>query len=329
MAVNSKTDAQKRADRIAAFREELSILKNENVITLTGEQEKAVTNYHADLLSGLSDSFDIDQGTRSKQLSLGMRIASFLGAIALAASVFFLFYQFWGKLNTAMQIVILMAAPILTLIATFTIAQKEKTGYFSKLFGLLSFICFVLNISMLGQIFNITPTDNALIVWAAFALLIAYSLDVRLLLAAGIICFIAFMSSRTGTWHGGYWLYFGQRPENFIPVAVLLFFIPQWLRHQNVWGFDAIYRVFAMLTLFIPMLILSNWGYISYLDWDPDVIEGMYQILGFGLSAALIWYGIRRHWNHVINTANTFFVMFYIPSFSTGGGTMSPNTCSF
>ena len=29
-----------------------------------------------------------------------MKIASFLGALGLAASVFFLFYQFWGKFST-------------------------------------------------------------------------------------------------------------------------------------------------------------------------------------------------------------------------------------
>jgi hypothetical protein len=39
---------------------------------------------------------------------------------------------------------------------------------------------------MLGQIFNITPTDNALIPWALFAFLLAYVFDTRLLLAAGI-----------------------------------------------------------------------------------------------------------------------------------------------
>jgi len=315
MAENSKIEAQHRADRITAFREEIVALAAADVLQLSAEQAAAIEQYHDTLLAGLSNHFDIDQDNRGKQLSLGMRIASFLGAVALSASVFFLFYQFWGKLITPVQITVLMAAPILTLLATFYVRQREKTGYFSKLFGLLSFICFVLNISMLGQIFNITPTDNALLVWAAFALLIAYSLDVRLLLAAGILCLIAFLSARTGTWHGGYWIYFGQRPENFLPVSVLLFFFPQWIRHQRVWGFDAIYRVFAMLTLFIAILILANWGEISYLNWAPNAIEGMYQILGFVFSGFLIWYGVRKNWPHVVNTANIFFVIFLYTKF--------------
>ena len=315
MAINSKTEAQKRADRINAFREELSALQQEGILKLDDNQQSAITNYHQQLLSGLSTQFDVDQDVRSRQLSLGMRIASFLGAVALAISVFFLFYQFWGKLTTVAQLTVLISAPILALLATFYVRDREKTGYFAKLFGLVSFTCFVLNIAMLGQIFNITPSDKALILWAAFARLLAYSLDIRLLLATGILCLIAYLSARVGSWQGGYWIYFGYRPENFLPVAVILFFIPQWFAHRGVWGFDAIYRVFAMITLFIPILILSNWGEISYLNWDPDIIEGSYQVAGFVLSALLIWYGVHKHWEHVVNTANTFFVIFLYTKF--------------
>lgn len=315
MAISSKTEAQKRADRINAFREELSALQQEGILKLDNSQQSAVAHYHQQLLSGLSARFDVDQDVRSRQLSLGMRIASFLGAVALAISVFFLFYQFWGKLTTAVQIIVLISAPILTLLATFVVRDREKTGYFAKLLGLVSFTCFVLNITMLGQIFNITPSDKALILWAAFALLLAYTLDIRLLLAAGILCLIAFLSARVGSWHGGYWLYFGYRPENFLPVAVLLFLIPQWFSHRSVWGFDVIYRVFAMITLFIPLLILSNWGEISYLNWDPNLIESSYQVAGFVFSALLIWYGVHKHWEHVVNTANTFFVIFLYTKF--------------
>lgn len=315
MTISSKTEAQKRADRINAFRDELAVLRQDGVLELSETQQHAVSAYHEQLLSGLSDQFDVDRDVRSHQLSVGMRIASFLGAVALAVSVFFLFRQFWGKLTTVMQITVLIAAPIATLLATFYIRNREKTGYFSKLFGLLSFTCFILNIYLLGQIFNMTPSDNALLLWGAFALVLAYSLDIRLLLVAGILCLVAFVSARVGAWHGGYWIYFGQRPENFLPVAVLLFFIPQWFAHQKVWGFDAIYRVFAMITLFIPLLILSNWGQISYLNVNPDIIEGAYQVAGFAISAALIWYGVRKQWEHVVNTANAFFVIFLYTKF--------------
>ena len=36
--------------------------------------------------------------------------------------------------------------------------------------------------------------------WAVLAFLLAYACDLRLLLAAGILCVIAYISARTGTW---------------------------------------------------------------------------------------------------------------------------------
>ncbi|MDP2810943.1 MAG: hypothetical protein Q8O34_12410 [Rhodocyclaceae bacterium] len=65
--------------------------------------------HHETLLAGFAGAFDIDRNRQAKQLSLGMRIASFLGALALAASVFFLFYQFWGHFAETAQVAFLLA----------------------------------------------------------------------------------------------------------------------------------------------------------------------------------------------------------------------------
>ena len=315
MKPTTKSDAQARADQVQVFKSELTLLETEGVIALDQQQHSAITEYHNSLLSKFTDIFDIDSNSRGKQFSLGMRVASFLGALALAASVFFLFYQFWGRLATVAQVIILVLAPLATFVATLVISVKEKTGYFAKLMGMVSFACFVLNLSMLGQIFNITPSDNAFVVWAALAFLIAYSCDVRLLQAAGIICVISFLSARTGSWSGMYWLHFGERPENFFPTAVILFFVPQLIDHRRFSGFAPIYRVFGLLTLLIPVLILANWGKASYLDASRDFIEGLYQLAGFILSGAVIWLGIRQQWSDTVNTGNVFFVIFIYTKF--------------
>jgi uncharacterized membrane protein len=244
-----------------------------------------------------------------------MRAASFLGALALAASVFFLFYQFWGLFPAAVQVAVLLSASLGVFAATIWIQGKDASGYFTKLAAMVAFACFVLNIAMLGQIFNITPSDNALIPWAALALLLAYNCDLRLLLGAGILCIIAFVSARTGTWSGMYWLYFGERPENFFPAAAALFLVPQFIRHDRFAGFAAIYRVFGLLTLFLPMLVLANWGQASYLYFDPKLIQGFYQIAGFAASAGAIWLGARRNWPDVLNTGVTFLVVFLYTKF--------------
>jgi len=315
MSASSRTEAQQRADGIRVFQGELDRLEREGVLTLSDDQRRAVADHQRSLLARYAQAFDIDRDTQSRQLSIGMRVASFLGALALAASVFFLFYQFWGLLPEAAQVGILLAAAFGMFGTTFVIQARDSTGYFTKLAAMVAFACFVLDIAMLGQIFNITPSDKALLPWAAFAMLLAYTCDLRLLLAAGILCLIAFISARTGTWSGMYWLHFGERPENFFPAAIALFFVPQVLDHRRFQGFAAIYRVFGLVTLFLPMLILANWGQISYLDFDRTLIQGFYQVLGFAGSAAAIWLGTKRHWPEAVNTGLTFFVIFLYTKF--------------
>jgi hypothetical protein len=314
MDIKSKSQAQQRVDQILQFQKELQILESEYIISFDTTQRKSVQNYHTNLIASLSAKFDIDSTSQKKQLSLGMKIASFLGALGLSASVFFLFYQFWGTLAVATQVIILVLTPLTTLAITIYLSHNETTSYFSKIFGLLTFVSFVLNISMLGQIFNIAPSENALLLWAVFALLLAYAINARLLLAFGILSFCAFLSAKIGTWSGIYWVGFGQRPEHFIPLAVILFFI-SFAKHHRYDGFEVIYRVFGMIVFFLPVLILANWGKISYLPLESDFIEILYQIIGFAMSASLIFFGIKKNLSDVVNGANIFFTIFLYTKF--------------
>ena len=311
----SRAAAQQRADDIRVFGEELARLEGEGVLRLDAAQRDAIATHHERLLGEFAAVFDVDRDSRAKQLSLGMRVASFLGALALAASVFFLFYQFWGYLPETAQVAVLVTSALASFGLTLFIQGRDATGYFTKLAALVAFACFVLNISMLGQIFNITPTDRALLPWGAMAFLLAYTCDLRLLLAAGICCVIAYTSARIGTWGGVYWLHAGERPENFFPVAALIFAFPLLVPQRRFTGFAATYRIFGLLCLFIPMLVLSHWGQASYLDLEEDLVEGAYQIAGFIGAAMAIWLGARRGWPDTVNTGITFFVIFLYTKF--------------
>jgi uncharacterized membrane protein len=311
----TRVEAQERAEEIRVFAAELKRLETSKVVTLTDEQQGRIQAHHVQVLAALSQQFDIDRDTRSKQLSLGMRIASLLGAIALAASLFFLFYQFWGLLSTALQVTVLIGASGLTYGVTLWTRKKDANGYFAKLAATVAFACFVLNVSMMGEIFNIIPSDKALLPWAAYALILAYLCDLRLLLVAGLLCIMAFIAARAGEFGGLYWLHFGERPENFLPAALAIFAVPLLLTQARHAGFAQTYRLLGLLALFLPILVLSHWGDGSYLTLDTLTTEHLYQVLGFLSTAAVIWLGIRAQWPGVVNMGVTFFIVFLYTKF--------------
>jgi uncharacterized membrane protein len=311
----SRTEAQRRADDIRVFQGELERVEREGVLTLTDTQRRAVAEHHAALLAEYGKAYDVDQDARAKQLSLGMRIASFAGALALSASVYFLFYQFWGRIATSGQVAILVIAAAATFGATMWIHSRDATGYFTNLAAMVALACFVLDVMMLGQIFNITPSDKALVVWAAMAFLLAYTCDLRLLLAAGMLFALGYAASRVTAWNGENWVHFGGRPENFLVPAMLLFAVPLFIRHDRRDGFPPIYRLVGLLTFFIPLFILSNWGQGSYFALDVGTIEALYQVAGFVTSAAAVWLGIRKQWPETVNVGVTAFVVFLYAKF--------------
>ncbi len=305
----NKSQAQERADRIQAFRDELKELERTQVLILNEDQRQKLYNYHDELLRSLSGHYDVDTTGAQKRLSWGMRIVSFLGAAAMSAAVFFFFYRFWGILSTPVQVAILVIVPILTTLGVEFSARREKTLYFAAIIGLVAFAAFVLNLSMLGQIFNITPTQNAFLAWAGFAFILAYAYDLRLLLVAGIICLFSYLSATIGTWSGIYWLSFGERPENFIGAGIVLFglsFIP----HQSNERFTPYYRLFGLLGVLLSILVLSHWGNGSYMMMRRSLVEYFYQIMGFVSSGLIIWMGIKRHWPGITNLGSTFFTIF-------------------
>ncbi|WP_043309579.1 DUF2157 domain-containing protein [Pseudomonas sp. ML96] len=306
----TRDQAQQRADDIQAFRREAQRLRGENALALEEEPLARIAAHHDQLLAQYRSHFDIDHDQQTKRLSLSMRVVSLLGALALAASLLFFFYQFWGLFGEALQVGILIGFSLGSLLLTFALQQRDASGYFAKLAGVLALACFVLNIHMLGQIFNITPSDNALLCWAAYALLLAYACNARLLLAAGLICLLAYSGTRLSEWCGWLWLEAAERPEHFLPGGLLVFVLPALLSQARFSGFAATYRIVGMLALLVPMQVLANWGRGSYLPFDYDGIEKSYQLLGFAVSALFIWLGIRRDWPEVSLIGQLSFLLF-------------------
>lgn len=313
--MESRTDAQQRANAIRVFREELARLEREGAFALDAKQREAVDAHHGRLLAGLGKSFDIDRTDAQARLSIGMRVASFLGALALSASVFFVFLQFWGLIPTPLQVTILIGSVLLTFGAALVVHGRDQTGYFTGLLAIIAMTCFVLDLGMLGSIFNITPSPNALLAWGVFAFILAYAFDLRLLLAAGIVCVGAWIAARTGMVAGRQWGAFIESPENFFLPAIVAFAVPFLRTHRRHALFPAVYRAVALVAVFIAILALGTDGRLSYMEVDRAWLESTYQWIGFLSSAGVVWLGVRRGWTECVNVGTAAFVVFLFVKF--------------
>ena len=312
----SKPAAQRRADRIAAFRAELKELEREGVLVLSPEEHARVAAHHEELLRELTARFDVDVGERERQLSWGMRIASFLGAVALAASAFFFLYRIWGLLATPVQVAILAGAPALLLAATDYASRREKSGYFAALIGLVAYTAFVMNLVMLGKIFNVTPSPGALLAYGLFGILLAYAYGGRLPLVLALGSLACWQASWMITWTGAVWTELFERPETFFPAGLLLFAVPLAVPHQVRAEMAPVWRAVGLIVFLSAMLSLTFTGENSFLrSLGADRVEIAYQIVGFLVSAAVIWLGIRRGWRESVSTAGVFFVIFLLSRF--------------
>ena len=291
-----------RTAQVMAFKAELQALAKEGV-TLDEGSLARIRAHHEALLGGAPD----------ERLSLGMRLASFVGAIALSAAIYFLFYRFWGGLSVEQQVAILVLAPLALVGVTHLLHKWESTGYFATLAGLAAFAAFVLDLSVLGVIFNLAPTPHAFLAWGLFGLALGWGYGLRLPHFAGLVALGLWITACPG-WFRAEELpdVFG-RGEALILVGALYLAVPTLARRLALpvtwvrWPVDL--RVVGMIGLFLGLLILSVAGHQSWLPLDHDLIEGIYQFLGFVVAGGVIAWGVRDGLRDLANGGMIFLTI--------------------
>jgi uncharacterized membrane protein len=302
--------AQQAADRIRILRQELAGEEIQSVLALTPDQRSRFDEWSRAKLAALAQQFDVDTTASQKRVSWAMRIASTLGALALCAAVVLFFTRYWGYLDTPVQLGIVILTPLLLLAGAEFAARRERTPYFTGLLALAALASFILNLAVVGSIFNITSTERALLAWGAFAMVLAYRYGLRLLLALGLLLVMSYAAAAYSAQMGYRWLDFCDRPEHFLLLGAFVFALPFYRKHSHKADFPPVYRLIGALTILMTILSLAEWGAPSYLPWGTANIEGFYEIAGLIVSAAAIWWGIVRNWNSLVNTGAAFFIIF-------------------
>jgi len=307
----ARQEAQRRVGQVAAFRRELAELEREGVLALGFEERNRIERYHADLLAQLARQFDVDRSEGQRQMSLGMRIASLLGAVTLSAGVVLFFYRVWGLLATPAQVAVLVLVPLLALCGVELAARRERTLYVATIIALVASAAFALNLGVMGTIFNIVPSPTGLAAWSAFALAVAYAWGMRLLLAAGVAAGMGYLLALVAVAAGVDWSACIARPEPLIPLGALAVALSLTRLAGRAEAFPATWRLVGSVAALLPLVFLSTWPEIfSYRLLPPGVLHVLYDAAGFVLPVAAIWVGIRRHWPEVVNTAVAFLVLF-------------------
>jgi hypothetical protein len=218
--------------------------------------------------------------------------------------------RYWGYLDTPVQVAFVIMMPLVALAGAEFAARRERTLYFTGLLSMLALAMFIMNLSVIGSIFNITSTERALLPWGAFAMVLAYRYGLRLMLASGLLLLVSYVAAAFTAQMGYHWLELYHRPEHYLLLGSFVFAVPFLRKHSRHTSFPAVYRLVGALTVFIAILSLAEWGVPSYLPWDQINIERSYEFGGLLLSAGAIWWGIVRGWNGVVNTSAVFFTLF-------------------
>lgn len=305
----SRVAVQRRADRVAAFRAELAVLEGDGVLALDDDTRQRIDAYHASLLAAATARYDVDVDPAAQRLSLGMRIASLVGALALAASFYYAVHQVWGLVPTLVQVAIVVVTPLAGLGLTVFAGRRDRSGYFAGLAGLFTLAAFVVGVLVLGDLFGMVPSPHPFLAWAVVGVALGYGQGLRLPLALGLAAALFWSGAAPMDWSGHPWTAALERPEGFLPGALTLLALPFLAvaaRHDDL---GVACRSVGGAALFLVVIGLGSWGAASYLPWPVEVIEASYQVVGFVAAATVVALGLRQGWNDLVHLGSAAFVL--------------------
>jgi uncharacterized membrane protein len=284
---------QLRASAILAFRDELARLEAEGVVALDPAVRERIRAHHDAALSVLAAAGEVDLSVTAARLSAGMRVATLLGTIALSTAYGLFVSAYWGRLALALQLALVALPPILLVALTHVAAARERSGYVASLIATVAAIAFAVNLSTLGQLYNLPDSRSALLAGGAFAMLLAYGYGLTLPLIVGIGGIGGWLWSLGAIPLGLWWRDGFGVIEPLLLVGALALAAPAWIRGPP--KFAPWWRGMGATALVLGLLLVESDGKVSaFWTTNRHTIETVYKLVGALVLTALVAWGIRR-----------------------------------
>ncbi|MCL4867064.1 MAG: DUF2157 domain-containing protein [Gemmatimonadales bacterium] len=291
---------QARADQIRAFQAELQLLEGEGLLALDPATADRLRAHHAQVLARLAADADVDTTASMHQLSLGLRLATMLGTVALSAAVVLFVLRVWGHLPTAAQLGLALAAPLVPLGIAELAARRERSLYVASLFAMVAVAGFAANLAVIHQVLNLPDNPHPALAVGGVALLLAYRYDILVLLATGLGAVGWWVAASLYSLLGGWFPDFPALPETIAVPALVVLLLPAVVHHRSHPRFNEVYRAFAIVVLGIIASGISLNGELSLLPFGRRGAEMAYTLGGLTLGIGAMIAGVRRGWHQSV-----------------------------
>ena len=309
-----RSEAQRRVDRIRAFRAELDALAAAGISPLHERQRAEITRYHDDLLRQLATTYDVDRTEAAGQLSRGMQIAAFFAAIALTAAVYSLVARFWGRLDLPVQASLLCAFPLIALVGVELSAQRERTRYVASIFALVALGTYWLAVIVLSEQLNVPLTPPAVWGGALFGVALALPYGFRLIFGLALATVLVALAGSVFQAGGVPWVECIEFPEIITVAAFALFVVAPRMTagHRH---FAPVARGVPLALALLGLLFLSVAGPASLLPFAARVTEAIYQVLMLVLATGVLVAALRRRWSETVYVTAAALTIFLFTRF--------------
>jgi hypothetical protein len=305
----SADDAQRRVDQIRAFRAELAALRAAGNSPLSAEQEAQLSAYHDQLLAELARRYDVDASERAGQLSRGMRLLSFFGAVTLTAAIYSLVSHYWARLDLPLQATLLAAFPLMALVGVELSSRIERTLYIASLFAIVAYGSFWLALWELSDRLNIPLSAYLLWTGVIFGFALAIPYGFRIILAAALFTLAGTFAASFFQAAGTHWPLIVERVELLMIAAfsLLVLAIPLGRLDRS---FAPVVRLVALGVGLACLLVLSAEGNTSLVPMRASVVEAIYQAIMLVVCVGVLVVSIRARWRETVKLASVMFALF-------------------